>query len=101
MAYYTKINKTEFKKYLVNYSLGDLFYFKGIDEGIENTNYFFKTKSNKCVLTIYENKITDDQLISKSITNLFYKSKKEQKNYKNLWDPSQNGDFLVCLHPHK
>ena len=31
-----------------------------------------------------EKKITDDQLISKSITNLFYKSKKEQKNYKNL-----------------
>ena len=59
MAYYTKINKSEFKKYLVNYSLGDLFYFKGIDEGIENTNYFFKTKSNKCVLTIYENKITE------------------------------------------
>ena len=26
----------------------------------------------------------DDQLISKSITNLFYKSKKEQKNYKEL-----------------
>ena len=31
-----------------------------------------------------EKKITDDQLISKSITNLFYKSKKEQKDYKNL-----------------
>ena len=31
-----------------------------------------------------EKKITDDQLISKSITNLFYKSKKEQKSYKNL-----------------
>ena len=31
-----------------------------------------------------EKEITDDQLISKSITNLFYKSKKEQKNYKNL-----------------
>ena len=31
-----------------------------------------------------EKKITDGQLISKSITNLFYKSKKEQKNYKNL-----------------
>ena len=59
MAYYTKINKSEFKKYLANYSLDNLFYFKGIDEGIENTNYFFKTKSNKCVLTIYENKITE------------------------------------------
>ena len=31
-----------------------------------------------------EKEITDDQLISKSITNLFYKSKKEQKNYKDL-----------------
>ena len=31
-----------------------------------------------------EKEIKDDQLISKSITNLFYKSKKEQKNYKEL-----------------
>ena len=59
MAYYTKINKLEFRKYLKNYSFGDLYYFKGINEGIENTNYFFKTKYNKCVLTIYENKITE------------------------------------------
>ena len=59
MAYYTKINKLEFKKYLKDYSLGNLNYFKGINEGIENTNYFFKTKSNKYVLTIYENKITE------------------------------------------
>ena len=59
MAYYTKINKLEFKKYLENYSLGDLKHFKGIEEGIENTNYFFKTKSRKCILTIYENKITE------------------------------------------
>ena len=59
MAYYTKINKSEFKKYLENYSLGNLYYFKGIDEGIENTNYFFRTKSNKSVLTIYDNKITE------------------------------------------
>ena len=59
MAYYTKINKSEFKNYLENYSLGNLYYFKGIDEGIENTNYFFRTKSKKSVLTIYENKITE------------------------------------------
>ena len=31
-----------------------------------------------------EKETKDDQLISKSITNLFYKSRKEQKNYKNL-----------------
>ena len=45
--------------------------------------------------------IKNDELISKFITNLFNKSKKEQKSYKELWVPSQNGDFLVCLHPHK
>ena len=31
-----------------------------------------------------EKEIKDEKLISKSITNLFYKSKKEQKNYKDL-----------------
>ena len=31
-----------------------------------------------------EKETKDDQLISKSIINLFYKSRKEQKNYKNL-----------------
>ena len=59
MAYYTKITKGEFQKYIENYPLEKLLYFKGIDEGIENTNYFFKTKSKKYVLTIYENKITE------------------------------------------
>ena len=59
MAYYTKITKKEFQKYIQNYSIGELSYFEGIDEGIENTNYFFKTKAQKYVLTIYENKITE------------------------------------------
>ena len=31
-----------------------------------------------------QKEIKDGQLIGKSITNLFYKSKKEQKNYNNL-----------------
>ena len=41
MAYYTKINKSELEKYLKNYSFVDVYNFKGIEEGIENTNYFF------------------------------------------------------------
>ena len=59
MAYYTKINKNDFKNYLNNYSLGKIDYFKGINEGIENTNYLFKIKNNKFILTIFENKITE------------------------------------------
>ena len=60
MAYYTKINKLEFQKYLNNYSIGNVLFFKGIEEGIENTNYFFETKKKeKYILTIYENKITE------------------------------------------
>ena len=39
--------------------------------------------------------------IAKSVTNLFDNKEKEEKNYKELWVPSQNGDFFVCLQPHK
>ena len=100
MAYYTKINKEEFKKYLSNYNLNNLFNFKGINEGIENTNYFFKTKTRKYILTIYENRITERikkknlfffiQLINFLIKNkfpcpkiIFNKNNKQLSSYKN------------------
>ena len=59
MAYYTKINKYNLRKHVDQYKIGKLFYFKGIKEGIENTNYFFKTEKGNFVLTIFENKITE------------------------------------------
>ena len=40
MAVYTKLNKENIEEILSNYSIGQLKEFRGIEEGIENTNYF-------------------------------------------------------------
>ena len=40
MAVYTKLDQSSIEKILANYKLGSLDNFKGIEEGIENTNYF-------------------------------------------------------------
>ena len=39
MAVYTKLNQGKIEEILSNYNLGKLNSFKGIEEGIENTNY--------------------------------------------------------------
>ena len=39
MAIYTKLNKKDLNEFLFKYNLGKLLNFKGIQEGIENTNY--------------------------------------------------------------
>ena len=40
MAVYTKFDKENIEEILSNYSIGKLNSSKGIQEGIENTNYF-------------------------------------------------------------
>ena len=40
MAVYTKFQKENIEEILSSYSIGKLNSFKGIQEGIENTNYF-------------------------------------------------------------
>ena len=40
MAVYTKLNKENVEEILSNYSIGQLKEFEGIEDGIENTNYF-------------------------------------------------------------
>ena len=47
MAVYTKLNDNKIKKILSYYNLGKLDQFKGIEEGIENTNYFLTVEKKK------------------------------------------------------
>ena len=54
MAVYTKLNQSKIEEILSNYNLGKLDTFKGIEEGIENTNYFLSVNKKKFILTIYE-----------------------------------------------
>ena len=62
MAVYTKLNKENIEEILSNYSIGRLEEFKGIEDGIENTNYFLLVDSRKYILTIYEKRVKKKDL---------------------------------------
>ena len=62
MAVYTKLNKGSIKEILTNYNLGVLDTFHGIEEGIENTNYFLSINKKKFILTIYEKRVKSNEL---------------------------------------
>ena len=54
MAIYTKLTEGNLKDFFSKYNLGKVISFKGIQEGIENTNYFVQAEKGKFILTIYE-----------------------------------------------
>ena len=62
MAVYTKYNQNKIEEILSYYDLGKLDDFRGIEEGIENTNYLISTKKNKFILTIYEKRVKSKDL---------------------------------------
>ena len=62
MAVYTKLNQNKIEDILSNYNLGKLDSFKGIEEGIENTNYFLSVNKKKFILTVYEKRVKSEDL---------------------------------------
>tara|TARA_Y100000996_G_scaffold381078_1_gene335382 strand:- start:424 stop:1392 length:969 start_codon:yes stop_codon:yes gene_type:complete len=62
MAVYTKFNQNKIEQILSYYNLGRLNSFKGIEEGIENTNYFLSIEKKKFILTIYEKRVKSEDL---------------------------------------
>ena len=62
MAVYTKFDQNNIEEILSYYSLGKLDRFKGIEEGIENTNYFLSVNKKKLILTIYEKRVKSEDL---------------------------------------
>ena len=52
MAVYTKLSEDQLKKFFSKYNLGKLLSYKGIREGIENTNYFIQMEKGKFILTL-------------------------------------------------
>jgi len=78
MAVYTKLDKKDIEEVLLNYSIGKLRSFKGIQDGIENTNYYLLVDEKKYILTIYEKRINPEDLpfFSELMAGL------DKKNYK-------------------
>ena len=72
MAVYTKFSKKNIEEILKNYSIGNLNFYEGIQEGIENTNYFLLVDKKKYILTIYEKRVKSSDLpfLSELMTGL-------------------------------
>ena len=58
MSVYTNLTKQDIEQLLARYDIGTLISFKGIDGGVENTNYFLdvgnKRQQQRYVLTLFE-----------------------------------------------
>lgn len=57
MAVYTDISETELREFLVPYDIGDLLSYKGIAEGVENSNFLVHTSQGSFILTLYEKRV--------------------------------------------
>lgn len=62
MAVYTDISDEELAQLLARYDLGQAQTFKGIAEGVENSNFLLETDRARFILTIYERRVNPEDL---------------------------------------
>jgi homoserine kinase type II len=62
MAVYTDISDEELAQLLARYDLGQAQTFKGIAEGVENSNFLLETDQARFILTIYERRVDPEDL---------------------------------------
>jgi homoserine kinase type II len=62
MAVYTDISDTELAAFLADFDVGEAVSFKGIAEGVENSNYLLETRRGRFILTIYERRVRGEDL---------------------------------------
>jgi len=57
MAVYTDVTAEELADFLSGYEIGELLSYKGIAEGVENSNYLLHTSTGYFFLTLYEKRV--------------------------------------------
>ena len=62
MAVYTDVSFEELESFLAGYNIGVPLTFKGIAEGVENSNYFLSTAKGSFILTLYEKRVKTEDL---------------------------------------
>ena len=62
MAVYTEVSFEELERLLEQYDIGQPLSFKGIAEGIENSNFYLQTDRGAFILTLYEKRVNPDDL---------------------------------------
>src|SRR6185312_14725392 len=62
MAVYTDVAAEDLADFLKSYDIGELLSYKGIAEGVENSNYLLHTGKGAYILTLYEKRVAADDL---------------------------------------
>jgi homoserine kinase type II len=62
MAVYTEVSDEELATFIASYGLGELKSFKGIAEGVENSNFIVHTARDSFILTLYEKRVAPEDL---------------------------------------
>jgi homoserine kinase type II len=62
MAVYTEVSDAELEAFLAEYDIGEPDSFKGVAEGVENSNYFLTTTKGQFFLTLYEKRVDPKDL---------------------------------------
>lgn len=62
MAVYTHVDDRTLKTFLERYDVGKPLLFKGIAEGVENSNYLLETDKQRLILTLYEKRADPEDL---------------------------------------
>src|ERR1700744_170148 len=62
MAVYTEVSFEELERLLEGYDIGQPLSFKGIAEGVENSNFYLQTDRGAFILTLYEKRVKPGDL---------------------------------------
>ncbi len=94
MAVYTKINKKDISYINNKFEIEKIINFKGIKQGIENTNYLLKSRNNKFILTIFEKRVSQKEIpffmkLMDQLNNLQINCPKPLKN--------KSGNYLIRI----
>ena len=94
MAVYTKISKRDLSYINQKFDIENFQTFKGIKQGIENTNYLLKSKNRKFILTIFEKRVLKKEIpffmkLMDQLSDLNINCPKPLKN--------RDGNYLIKL----
>ena len=62
MAVYTEVSDEELDAFINQYDIGALTSYKGIAEGVENSNFLVQTETGPYILTLYEKRVNPNDL---------------------------------------
>ncbi|MEK9597659.1 MAG: phosphotransferase, partial [Alphaproteobacteria bacterium] len=87
MAVYTPVSDQDLSDFLQNYDIGEVIGLTEITEGVENSNFILKTSLDSYILTLYEKRVSADDLpfFMKLISELYIRDISCPKPIKNKY----------------